>query len=335
MFDVLKRIFPLSCCVVVLTACGGGGGNSSSRLVVDPNANDNVIVEPENSAPRAASDVSTVLEDGQVVRFDVLSNDTDADGDSLAVTSASITGDSGGQVVVNADDSTISFTPEVDYFGPVTIQYTISDGEVSSSSTLTITVSPVNDAPVAQDDSIEVQENSLDNSIAVLANDEDIDSAELTIIRAEATMGTVEIRDGQLIYTPLEGFSGEDSVTYIVSDGADGTADAVVSVNVKALPSFDFVLSWHNPQTRLNGEPVVEGDIEGYNVKARNVETESVLLEDLMVDDTIEFVENDLTTVEYGFESLPAGFYEFEVVVRDSAGQLSQPYRTAILRVGS
>ncbi|MCB1894924.1 MAG: cadherin-like domain-containing protein, partial [Rhodocyclaceae bacterium] len=78
--------------------------------------------------------------------INVLGNDTDADGDPLTVTSASSTD---GTVTINPDGS-LDFTPNADFNGPTTIQYTIDDGNGGSdTATVTINVAPVNDAPVA------------------------------------------------------------------------------------------------------------------------------------------------------------------------------------------
>jgi hypothetical protein len=101
------------------------------------------IVNDDNVAPVAVDDSATTDED-TAVEVDVLSNDTDENGDSLSVSSASATN---GSVVVN-DDNTLTYTPNSDFNGDDTITYEVSDGNGGSDTgSVDVTVNPVNDAP--------------------------------------------------------------------------------------------------------------------------------------------------------------------------------------------
>ncbi len=94
-----------------------------------------------NTPPVANPDTLTANEDSPVT-IDVLANDTDADGDALAVDSASA---SNGTVVVNPD-GTITYTPNPDFSGSDSITYTVSDGQGgATTATVDVTVIPVND----------------------------------------------------------------------------------------------------------------------------------------------------------------------------------------------
>ncbi|MCU0595157.1 MAG: M28 family peptidase, partial [Desulfobacterota bacterium] len=111
--------------------------------------------------------------------------------------------------------------------------YRASDGVLqSNTATVTITVNAVNDAPEAADDAISTPEDTAVN-IAVLGNDTDVDSAVLTVTGiTQGYHGTVGINgDGTLSYTPAANYSGSDTFTYTVSDGAL-TDTATVSVMV-------------------------------------------------------------------------------------------------------
>ena len=104
-----------------------------------------ITVNAANDAPVAHADSVTTNEDSAVT-FAVLANDTDVDGDSLAVTGA--TNGAHGTTTANADN-TISYTPGANYFGPDTFTYTVSDGHGGTATgTVTVTVQSVNDAPV-------------------------------------------------------------------------------------------------------------------------------------------------------------------------------------------
>ncbi len=186
--------------------------------------------EPVNTAPVAADDQATVTEDGSVL-IDVRANDTDAEGDALTLTAASATNGTaeiqGGQ---------IRFTPDANYSGPASVTYTVSDGNGGTdTATVAVTVTPVNDAPVAADDQATVTEDG-SVLIDVRANDTDAEGDALTLTAASATNGTAEIQGGQIRFTPDPGFSGSATVTYTVSDGNGGADTATVAVTVEPLP---------------------------------------------------------------------------------------------------
>ena len=103
-------------------------------------------------------DTATTAEDTPVI-IGVLGNDSDPDGDTLTITEVagqpiglgSPVTIPEGTVALNPD-GTLSFTPNADFNGPVSFDYTVSDGTTPVSATVDITVTPVNDVPVAADD---------------------------------------------------------------------------------------------------------------------------------------------------------------------------------------
>ncbi|MFB1036343.1 MAG: cadherin-like domain-containing protein, partial [Sinobacterium sp.] len=110
-----------------------------------------------NNAPVAVNDTATVSEDSSSNTLTVLSNDFDLDGDSLTVTVAT---SSNGIVTINGD-GTLNYSPDADFNGTDTIIYKINDGNgFTASATMTVTVSAVNDAPVAVNDTATVSEDS-------------------------------------------------------------------------------------------------------------------------------------------------------------------------------
>ncbi|GJD94845.1 Ig-like domain-containing protein [Methylobacterium iners] len=100
-----------------------------------------------NPAPDAFADTLTLSEDGNAT-INVLTNDTDPDGDTLAVTSASA---GNGRVEIQANGTLLYYAPDSDYTGADTITYTVSDGNGGfATATVSVSVTPVNDAPAAQ-----------------------------------------------------------------------------------------------------------------------------------------------------------------------------------------
>lgn len=187
-----------------------------------------VTVNSVNDVPVANNDVTTTPEDTSVT-IPVRANDSDADGNPLTVTSAT---SPNGTVLINAD-GTITFTPNANFSGPTTITYTVSDGNGGmATATVAVTVTPVNDAPLAANDVAATRED-MPVTIAVLANDSDLDANRLTVVAANAPNGTIVINtDGTITYSPNANFNGSDTITYMISDGNGGFSTATVTVFV-------------------------------------------------------------------------------------------------------
>ncbi len=129
----------------------------------------------------------------------------------------------------------VTYTPQANYNGPDSFTYKATYGAASSvEATVSITVTPMNDAPTAQPDSATTPKNAAVN-IAALANDVDLDGNQLSITAVTSPAnGTASITsNGTVInYRPRNGFTGIDSFTYTVSDGHGGVSTATVTVNV-------------------------------------------------------------------------------------------------------
>ncbi|HDM8198764.1 TPA: tandem-95 repeat protein, partial [Vibrio harveyi] len=187
-----------------------------------------VTVNPVNDAPVAVNDAVSTDED-TAVTIDVLTNDSDLENDQLTITNASVPAEQGTVTIV---DGKLVFTPAENFNGDATISYTISDGQLTDDATVAVTVNPVNDAPVAVDDTVATDEDTA-VTIDVLANDRDPENDQLTITNASvpAEQGTVTIVDGKLVFTPAENFNGDATISYTISDG-QLTDDATVAVTV-------------------------------------------------------------------------------------------------------
>ena len=191
--------------------------------------------EPTNTLPIAVDDNGTVDEDSQIT-LDVLSNDTDADNDSLSLVSV-LPGNNGTTSIVG---NQVLYTPDADFNGTDSFSYTVSDGKGGTdSATVSITVNPVDDAPiptntvpVANDDTATTDQNTA-VQVQVLANDSDADSDALNVVSVNAgSNGSTSIDNNQILYTPNADFFGTDSFTYDISDGNGGTTTATVTVTV-------------------------------------------------------------------------------------------------------
>ncbi|MGM6574661.1 tandem-95 repeat protein, partial [Vibrio parahaemolyticus] len=195
-------------------------------LVVSGSANLDIL--PINDAPNAENDVITTEED-IAVTIDVLVNDSDVEGDVLSIQSASVPSEQGSVDIVNGK---LVFTPAENFNGDATITYIVTDGDLTDEAKVTVTVTPVNDSPVAVDDTTSIQEDTA-VTIDVLTNDTDVDGDKLSIESASVPkeQGTVEVVDGKLVFTPVENFNGHAEIIYTVTDG-ELTDEAKVTVTV-------------------------------------------------------------------------------------------------------
>ncbi|MEY4653017.1 MAG: hypothetical protein RI884_1598, partial [Pseudomonadota bacterium] len=178
---------------VIYIVADGQGGVAKATL--------SISVTPINDIPVAVEDAAEIAEDSAATTIDVLTNDKDSDGGTLTVTGFTVVGDETGYttdvgsntatlagqgtLTLNAD-GTFTFTPATHFHGTVSpINYTLSDGqEGSATATLSITVTPVNDAPTASDDIASTPE---DTPVFLTASDfgnfQDVDTAALTAVR--------------------------------------------------------------------------------------------------------------------------------------------------------
>ncbi|WP_395233741.1 Ig-like domain-containing protein [Vibrio alginolyticus] len=206
-----------------------GGPNDDDGLangsVVDPG----VVAArvSNNTLPQAIDDNAFVSLNGTVT-IDVLSNDTDADGDGLKVSRASV--DIGSVSVV---DNKLSYVTQPQYYGEALITYSVTDGNGGTGSAK-VTVNVVNSQnPNAVDDNITTDDRT-PVTVYVLANDTDPDNDTLKLVSVQAQYGqSVMNADQSVTYTPTSGFEGNDVLTYIIQD-SQGLQDAgKVIVTVK------------------------------------------------------------------------------------------------------
>jgi hypothetical protein len=188
-----------------------------------------ITVNEVNDNPVAIDDIITIDEDTSGT--DVLANDYDVDGDSLTITS--VTTPRNGAVVVN-EDQTITYTPNTNYNGLDSFDYEISDGKGGTdTATVTVTINPVNDVPLADDQSITTDEDT-PVDITLTASDVDGDSLSFSVVSGPA-FGTLSGAAPNLMYTPNANFNGVDSFTFKANDGSLDSSIVTVSITVNGV----------------------------------------------------------------------------------------------------
>ena len=187
-----------------------------------------------NATPNALNDSYEIVEDEPVTLF-VLANDYDDDiGDLITITEVS--SPTFGNAVI--DEDTISYTPNADYFGEDSFTYTIEDDHGSAdTATVYVTISNTNDAPVAEDDLYDLDEDATTTIFDVLNNDYDLDDEMFILDSISETDngGSISLFANQIQYTPAENFNGIETFTYTIIDGDEVTDTALVTINVASV----------------------------------------------------------------------------------------------------
>jgi hypothetical protein len=205
-----------------------------------------------NTAPVAIDDGPfDVTEDSSAATFDVLGNDSDGDvGDVLTV--VSVTGAANGQTAIVGGGSSVSYVPNADFSGADSFQYTISDGHGgSATASVAMTVTPVNDAPTADDQAVETeQDTSID--ITLTGSDPEGDTLGFTVLSGPAH-GALSGTTPGLTYAPDPGYTGDDSFTFEVADGNGGTDTGTVTISITPPPPASVITLAVQLLQRRNG----------------------------------------------------------------------------------
>jgi hypothetical protein len=236
----LRGMVSLSGATIAYTPPAGGTGTDMFAYTVSDGhggtatATVTVAISSAAHTPNAVADTATTAEDTPlaIAAATLLANDTDPDGDALAVVSVAHPA----HCSVALSGSTIAFTPSADFDGIASFTYTISDGHGGmATASVAVAVTAVNDPPIASDDTATTREDTplVLAAVALLGNDADVDGDALTITSvAPATGGTVAFDGTTITFTPAASSTGEASFTYAISDGHGGVASATVAVTV-------------------------------------------------------------------------------------------------------
>ncbi|MDP2433475.1 MAG: CARDB domain-containing protein [Pseudomonadota bacterium] len=185
-----------------------------------------------NQTPTAGDDTASGDED-QTLSGNVSNNDSDPDGPAYGA--QLVTDVANGTLSFNADGS-FSYQPTANWSGSDGFSYRVFDGvSYSNEANVVITINPVNDAPVAANDSYDVLENHALTVTApgVLGNDSDLegDSLSASLVSGPAHGLLSLAAGGGFTYTPDSDYVGADSFTYRVADSDPGNV-ATVSLTI-------------------------------------------------------------------------------------------------------
>ncbi|WP_283435632.1 tandem-95 repeat protein [Neorhodopirellula lusitana] len=320
--------------------------DNSSPTPASTTATVTINVNDVNDAPTANDDIIVGVNTAMQV-FDLRANDIDVDGDTLTVTHI------GTHEIVSYPDQVeltgvgtldlygpgnFLFTADPGFTGTHTFDYTLSDGSLTNTATVTLNITAGNTAPVAGVNSYTVAEDdvlvandvdgtadSVANNNGVLWNATDADGDTLTaVLLSPPTEGVVVLlADGTFTYTPKPDYAGNDSFQYRLLDGAGGLTTGTVNLTVTDTNDPPVVTAATFPLAENSVGGTVVGTISVAGNPPAEVLEYTLSGADAALFEIIETganagqisVKSGVLSGELNFELKPT--YEFEVIVTD------------------
>ncbi|HEY0156896.1 MAG TPA: Ig-like domain-containing protein [Thermoanaerobaculia bacterium] len=232
-----------------------------------------ITVTAVNDAPVADDDNGgSVAEGGTLNGTSVLGNDTDAENDSL--TAVLVSGPSNASSFTLNADGTFTYVHDGGETTSDSFTYNANDGSLDSNvATVTITITAVNDAPVANDDNGgSVAEGGTLNGTSVLGNDTDAENDTLTAVLVSGPSNASSFvlnADGTFTYTHNGSETTSDSFTYKANDGSDDSNVATVTITITAVNDAPVAVADNGGSVAeggtLNGASVLGNDTDAEN----------------------------------------------------------------------
>ena len=208
------------------------GGPTSTPTPTGPTSTPPTTPTPTGPAGRTSALADTLATPEDVTgSVDVLANDPVASGDSLTVVDVSSA--SHGTTSVGSA-GTVRYVPAADYHGTDTFTYTARNNKGAPfTAAVAVTVTSVNDPPVAVDDNVTMREDSGPVHLDLVSNDRDVDGDALTVTSVSAAdHGAVDSTTGGFTYDPAPDFNGTDHISYSVTDGNGGISSGHATITV-------------------------------------------------------------------------------------------------------
>ena len=237
------------------TISDGRGGVSTTTVTLD--------VARTNVAPVAGTDRLNGTEDTAIFidPVQILSNDTDANGDVLTFVRLNAPVSGGARVFV-MPDGRWQITPDADLHGPITLTYEVTDGTLTSFGTIEIDIAPVNDAPTLRADATYVMDEDAVLTITmadILANDMDPEGDTFQVISVyDPDNGTVSLVGGQAIFTPRADYFGNAGFRYIVADAHGAQTEGYVNITVRPMAEIPVAIADRGFTVAEDGELVLD-----------------------------------------------------------------------------
>ncbi len=198
-----------------------------------------IVATTPNNPPVAEGQSYQMAEDGSLA-ITLIGSDPDGDTLTFVITDSPSHGTLGGQAPY------LTYTPYANYNGSDSFAFVVNDGKLNSeSAAITIDIAAVNDAPTALGQNLST---SVDVHVEITLTGTDVEGDALQfIVTSSPSHGTLTGLAPNLIYDPVDGFIGNDSFTFVVHDGLEGSAPATVSIQVN--PAGPVTIFWDDFET--------------------------------------------------------------------------------------
>ena len=190
-----------------------------------------ITVNPVNDAPKLTNDSATTDEDNSIT-IDIIPNDIDIDG-SLNTSTLEFTQQPAHGTVSFNSSGQVVYTPELNYNGNDQFSYSLKDDlglAAQTAATVVVTINSINDQPIANDDSNQVNE---DKTLSITLTGSDVDEDVLTYnIITQPVNGTLTGNNATWTYLPDANYNGSDAFTFTATDGDLTSFEATFSIDV-------------------------------------------------------------------------------------------------------
>jgi len=210
-----------------------------------------------NDAPVLSSVEDISFDEDNV--YSLVLNAIDYDGDSL---SYEVSG--GNLISTSIVDNTVFFSPDDNFYGIESFVITVSDGELTDVQIVVVSVLSVNDAPISSDFSIDMNE---DETTSIVLQASDVDGDPLVYSIVNNPNGSIISIEGSIVtYLPNLNFAGQDSFTFIATDGSLNSEESVVTLNINNVndyPQIDSISDTSINEDDVFSIAIVATDIDG------------------------------------------------------------------------
>lgn len=173
--------------------------------------------------------------------------------------------------VVSGSGLNLTYTPAANFHGSDTFTFRVNDGsQDSNTSTVTVTINPVNDAPTANSQSVTTNSNT---PVSITLTGSDVETSNLVYeVSSAPAHGTLSGTGANLSYTPAANYSGPDSFKFVVRDSVDGlspsltSAEATVSITVNDTVAPSIVAPPPTTVTTSTGQAAIPDVVAGATV---------------------------------------------------------------------
>ena len=223
-----------------------------------------------DNQPPTANNVNVGTNEDTPVSIQLTGSDPEGLNLQFAIVAQPTNGSLGVLNITSATTATVTYTPGANFSGLDSFQFSVSDGENTTTATVSITVAGLNDTPDAVNDAYDVVEDQMlmvNAANGVLANDTDAEGVPLTAsLVTDVSHGTLDLdSDGSFTYDPDPDFSGTDTFIYEASDGntADDATVTITVSNVNDAPPASTILSPADGANLTIGGPAGGTPVDG------------------------------------------------------------------------